>query len=50
MPIIVYFMKRDMFFLWCTHFMHYSTDLDIFDMTDRQLADKLKVASFDKTS
>jgi len=30
--------------------MHYSTDLDIFDMTDRQLADKLKVASFDKTS
>lgn len=50
MPIIVYFMKRDMFFLWCTHFLHYSTDLDIFDMTDKQLSDKLKVASFDKTS
>ena len=50
MPIIVYFMKRDMFFLWCTHFLHYNTDLDIFDMTDKQLSDKLKVASFDKTS
>jgi heme/copper-type cytochrome/quinol oxidase subunit 2 len=21
MPIIVYFMKRDLFFLWCTHFV-----------------------------
>lgn len=50
MPIIVYFMKRDMFFLWCTHFMHYSTDLGLFDMTDRQLSSKLRVASFDKTS
>jgi hypothetical protein len=50
MPIIVYFMKRDMFFLWCTHFMHYSTDSNIFNMTDRQLSDKLKIVSFDKTS
>ena len=50
MPIIVYFMKRDIFFLWCTHFMHYSIDFDAFDMTDRQLSDKLKMASFDKTS
>ena len=23
MPIILYFMKRDLFFLWCTHFQHY---------------------------
>jgi heme/copper-type cytochrome/quinol oxidase subunit 2 len=50
MPIIVYFMKRDMFFLWCTHFMHYSTGSGLFDMTDKQLSSKLRVASFDKTS
>jgi heme/copper-type cytochrome/quinol oxidase subunit 2 len=50
MPIIVYFMKRDMFFLWCTHFMHYSTESSLFDMTDRQLSDKFRVVSFDKTS
>ena len=23
MPIILYFMKRDLFFLWCTHFQHF---------------------------
>ena len=50
MPIVVYFMKRDLFFLWCTHFMHYSTATDMFDTTDKQLADKLRIASFDKTS
>jgi heme/copper-type cytochrome/quinol oxidase subunit 2 len=50
MPIVVYFMKRDLFFLWCTHFMHYSSASDMFDMTDRQLADKLRLVSFDKTS
>jgi hypothetical protein len=26
MPIILYFMKRDLFFLWCSHFMHYNVD------------------------
>ena len=26
MPIILYFMKRDLFFLWCTHFQHYNVD------------------------
>lgn len=50
MPIVVYFMKRDLFFLWCTHFMHYSSVTDMFDTTDKQLADKLRLASFDKTS
>ena len=50
MPIVVYFMKRDLFFLWCTHFMHYS-DLDqTFNMNDKQLTDYLRLVSFDKTS
>jgi len=30
--------------------MHYSSASDMFDMTDRQLADKLRLVSFDKTS
>ena len=50
MPIIVYFMKRDLFFLWCAHFIHYS-DLDqSFNMLDRSLADSPQVASFDKNT
>jgi len=50
MPIIVYFMKRDLFFLWCTHFMHYSSASNDFAMTDRQLADKVRLVSYDKMS
>ena len=26
MPIILYFMKRDLFFLWCTHFQQYNVE------------------------
>jgi hypothetical protein len=48
MPIVVYFMKRDLFFLWCTHFMHYSTIENSFNMTDRQLGDYLRLVSFNK--
>ena len=50
MPIVVYFMKRDLFFLWCTHFMHYSSLDNFFDMTDKQLTDCVKLTSFDTTS
>ena len=50
MPIVVYFMKRDLFFLWCTHFMHYTTLDNMFDMTDKQISDSLKLVSFDKYS
>ena len=50
MPIVVYFMKRDLFFLWCTHFMHYSDAENSFNMTDKQLVDYLRLVSFDKTS
>ena len=50
MPIVVYFMKRDLFFLWCTHFMHYSSLDNFFDMTDKQLSDCVKLTSFDTTS
>lgn len=50
MPIVVYFMKKDLFFLWCTHFMHYSSISDIFDNNDKQFMDKVRLASFDKTA
>jgi hypothetical protein len=50
MPIVVYFMKRDLFFLWCTHFMHYSDIDNSFNMTDKQLADYLRLVSFDKST
>jgi heme/copper-type cytochrome/quinol oxidase subunit 2 len=50
MPIIIFFMKRDLFFLWCTHFMHYSSDTNSFSMTDRLLVDYSKHVSFDNTT
>jgi heme/copper-type cytochrome/quinol oxidase subunit 2 len=50
MPIIVFFIKRDLFFLWCTHFMHYSTTDNSFTTTDRQLCDFIKPASFTQSS
>ena len=50
MPIVVYFMKRDLFFLWCTHFMHYSDIDQSFNMTDKQLGDYLRLVSFDKST
>jgi heme/copper-type cytochrome/quinol oxidase subunit 2 len=49
MPIIVYFMKRDLFFLWCTHFIHYSVVDNNYNTTDKQLASQLKIASFNKS-
>ena len=50
MPIVVYFMKRDLFFLWCTHFMHYSKSQSTFNMTDKQLTDQIRLVSYDKSS
>ena len=42
MPIIVYFMKRDLFFLWCTHFIHYSQNSNKFNSTDFSLLNNVK--------
>jgi heme/copper-type cytochrome/quinol oxidase subunit 2 len=48
MPIVVYFMKRDLFFLWCTHFIHYIELDNSFNTTDKQLSNYLRLVSFDK--
>jgi heme/copper-type cytochrome/quinol oxidase subunit 2 len=48
MPIIVYFMKRDLFFLWCIHFVHYSNKENAYTMTNKQLNNLPYLASYDK--
>ena len=50
MPIIVYFMKRDLFFLWCTHFIHYSTLTNEFLTADKKLSKKINLVSYSSTS
>ena len=48
MPIIVYFMKRDLFFLWCTHFVFASGANNMWTINDRQFTNYVKLASFSK--
>jgi heme/copper-type cytochrome/quinol oxidase subunit 2 len=50
MPIIVYFMKRDLFFLWCTHFMSKSNYNSTLTTNDRQFTDYIKFASYDRST
>lgn len=50
MPIVAYFMKRDLFFLWCTHFIFKSAAPTYGLMNDRQYADYLQFISYDKAS
>ena len=50
MPIVVYFMRRDLFFLWCTHFIFNSSSDKSWDINDRQYTDYIKYVSYDKVS
>ena len=50
MPIVVYFMRRDLFFLWCTHFIFNSNLTTVWDINDRQYADYIRYISFDKAT
>lgn len=50
MPIIVYFMKRDLFFLWCTHFVFLSGSNSGWNINDRSYTDYVRLASYDKLS
>lgn len=50
MPIIVYFMKRDLFFLWCTHFIFLTNPNNSWSVNDRQYVDSTRTVSFDKSS
>lgn len=48
MPIIVFFIKRDLFFLWCTHFMHYSLNDNSFNIPNKDLTDYSRFVSHNK--
>lgn len=49
MPIIVYFMKRDLFFLWCTHFIFLTSGSNnVWNINDKNFTDFVKFVSFDK--
>ena len=50
MPIVVYFMKRDLFFLWCTHFVFLTGSNNMWNINDRTYTDYVKTVSFDKYS
>jgi heme/copper-type cytochrome/quinol oxidase subunit 2 len=50
MPIVVYFMKRDLFFLWCAHFIHYSDIDNSFNMVDGSFTNSIKSASHNTLS
>lgn len=50
MPIIIYFMKRDLFFLWCTHFVFKSSKVPSWKITDKQYSNYIRLISYDKAS
>ena len=50
MPIVAYFIKRDLFFLWCTHFVYKPQHQDSWEISDRKFANFLRFVSYDKSS
>ena len=50
MPIVVYFMKRDLFFLWCTHFIFAPKPHEEWQIADRRFADFVKFVAYDRSS
>ena len=46
MPIILYFMKRDLFFLWCTHFQHFDQSTNNFTAIAKSSSAVSKPASY----
>lgn len=50
MPIVVYFIKRDLFFLWCTHFVYKPHHQDNWEVSDRKFANFLRFVSYDQSS
>jgi heme/copper-type cytochrome/quinol oxidase subunit 2 len=50
MPIVAYFMKRDLFFLWCTHFVLNNDSMLSWNSVDKHFNTSLQGVSFDKSS
>ena len=49
MPIIIYFMKRDLFLLWCTHFVFTPPTNNLWETTDHQFVNLIRAASYDQS-
>ena len=49
MPIVIYFMKRDLFFLWCTHFVFPHAPSSHWDISDRRFVNTRQAVSYDRT-
>ena len=49
MPIVVYFMKRDIFFLWCTHFIFNNTSSHSMETVDNHFSNDYKNIATDKS-
>lgn len=50
MPIVVYFINRDLFFLWCTHFIYKPQTQNSWEISDRKFANFVRFVSYDKSS
>lgn len=50
MPIIVFFMKRDLFFLWCVHFAYLNNYSLFTSINDKQFANYSKQISHNKNA
>lgn len=50
MPIVVYFINRDLFFLWCTHFIYKPQTQQSWEISDRKFANFVRFVSYDKSS
>ena len=50
MPIVVYFMRRDLFFLWCTHFIFNVSSSDSNELNDRQYSNFIRFTSHNRAS
>jgi heme/copper-type cytochrome/quinol oxidase subunit 2 len=47
MPIVVYFMKRDIFLLWCAHFIFLKADNDVLELLEQHTSDYVRTVSHD---
>lgn len=50
MPIVVYFINRDLFFLWCTHFIYKPQSQSSWEISDRKFANYVRFISYDRSS
>jgi len=50
MPIVVYFVKRDVFILWCTHFVYKPLNNRQWLLSNRSFANFIRFVSYDRSS